>query len=83
MEADPVVAARYSRMAAEQGDGDMTMDIGDRFLDGNGVKRDVDKASHYYKLAQGMGLSSADDKLGSMVPTHAPLQPPWDTYMYQ
>ena len=67
VEVNPAAAARYSSLATEQGDGDMVMDIVDRFLAGNGVKRDVDKASHYmyYKLAQEMGHSNAGDKLRS------------------
>lgn len=78
---NPVVAARYARMAAEQGDRDSVMSVGDRFLKGDGVKIDQDKAKKFYELADEMGHAGAQERLRAMVPSHPPLQPPWDTYV--
>ena len=56
---------RY-RLAAEHGDVDAQMRLGDMYSQGRGVEQDDSEAVRWYRLAAEQGDAGAQDKLGDM-----------------
>ena len=57
-------AARWLRLAAEQGHADAQNYLGDRYWTGEGVPQDYAEAVHWYRLAAYQGVAEAQYFLG-------------------
>ena len=57
-------AARWFRLAAEQGHADAQNYLGDRYWTGEGVPQDYAEAVHWYRLAAYQGVAEAQYFLG-------------------
>ena len=55
VEKDVCKAARYFKMAADQGHADAQCDYGSCLVDGEGVEKDVCEAARYFKMAADQG----------------------------
>jgi hypothetical protein len=63
---DFATAAKYYRMAAEQGDMNAQFNLAVMYDDGLGVAQDQGEAAHRYRSAAGQGDPQAQFNLGSM-----------------
>ena len=63
---DNAEAARWFRLAAEQGDADAQYNLGVMYANGKGVLKDAAEAVRWYRLAAEQGLASAQYNLGVM-----------------
>ena len=63
---DDTEAARWYRMAAEQGDAGAQFDLGVNYANGKGVQKDDAEAARWYRLAAEQGEARAQLNLGVM-----------------
>ena len=59
-------AARYYRMAAEQGHDGAQFELGEMYHEAVGVAGDLNEAARYYRMAADKGCSQAIVRIGSM-----------------
>lgn len=63
---DPVVAARWYRMAAEHGDAQSQNNLGVDYAIGEGVRKDTAEAAHWFRRAAQQGHPYAQAHLGRL-----------------
>jgi TPR repeat protein len=56
-------ALKFEQSQADKGDSYWLFHLGERYRDGNGVPKDLDKARDYFEKAKKAGNSNADDEL--------------------
>jgi hypothetical protein len=56
-------ALKFEQSQADKGDSYWLFHLGERYRDGNGVPKDLDKARDYFERAKKAGNSNADDEL--------------------
>jgi len=60
-------AARWFRLASEQGDAESQFILGRMYIDGEGVDRDYKEAEELLRLAAASGLDKAEELLGKLL----------------
>ena len=60
-------AARWFRLASEQGDAESRYTLGRMYMDGQGVDRDYKEAEELLRLAASSGLDKAQEALGKLL----------------
>jgi len=63
---DPFKAVAYFLRGAEKDDREAALYLGEMYLDGEGIERNVDQALHFFEMAANLGLAKAQRILGFM-----------------
>ena len=63
---DYVTAAKFYRLAAEQGNAQAQVDLGVMLANGTGIVQDLKEATKWYRLAVAQGYPKAQFELGNM-----------------